>query len=108
MSRLYAYRSSAITSDFLTTKFYFMQNDPQKLNSALQQFFLTCLQELYWSETNLLNTLMTMNDEATTPRMKQAFQLHADQTRNHAVILENVFAYLGLPPQPEPSAGLQG
>jgi ferritin-like metal-binding protein YciE len=85
-----------------------MQTNSRTLNSALQQFFLTCLQELYWSEVNLLATLNTMTQEATTSRLKEAFELHAEQTANHAKVLENVFALLGIPPQAEPSAGLQG
>jgi ferritin-like metal-binding protein YciE len=85
-----------------------MQSNSRTLNSALQQFFVTCLQELYWSEVNLRMTLTTMKEESTTPRLKQAFQLHADQTEDHARVLENVFALLGLPAQAEPSAGLQG
>jgi ferritin-like metal-binding protein YciE len=85
-----------------------MQTDSKTLNSALQEFFATCLQEMYWSEVNLLNTLTTMAEEATTSRLKKAFQLHAEQTAGHAKVLEGVFALLGLPPQSEPSAGLQG
>jgi ferritin-like metal-binding protein YciE len=85
-----------------------MQTDSKTLNSALQQFLVTSLQELYWSELNLYNTLNTMTEEATTSRLKEAFQLHAEQTDNHAKVLENVFALLGIPAQPEPSVGLQG
>lgn len=85
-----------------------MQTDSTKLNSALQQFFLTSLQELYWSELNLYNALNTMTEEATTSRLKEAFQLHAEQTANHAKILENVFTLMGIPPHAEPSVGLQG
>jgi ferritin-like metal-binding protein YciE len=85
-----------------------MQSDSKTLNSALQQFFATCLQEMYWSEVNLLSVLTTMAKEATTSRLKEAFQLHAEQTAVHAKVLENVFALLGLPTQPERSAGLQG
>jgi ferritin-like metal-binding protein YciE len=85
-----------------------MQSDSKTLNSALQQFFATCMQELYWSEVNMLKTLNTMTEEASTTQLKEAFQLHAEQTANHARVLENAFALLGLPPQAEPSAGLQG
>jgi ferritin-like metal-binding protein YciE len=66
------------------------------------------MQELYWSEVNMLKTLNTMTEEASTTQLKEAFQLHAEQTANHARVLENAFALLGLPPQAEPSAGLQG
>jgi ferritin-like metal-binding protein YciE len=85
-----------------------MQTDSNTLNSALQEFFVTSLQELYWSEVNLRNTLNTMTEEATTSQLKEAFQLHAEQTGNHAMVLENVFGLLGVPAEPEPSVGLQG
>jgi ferritin-like metal-binding protein YciE len=85
-----------------------MQTDSTTLNSALQGFFVTSLQEMYWSEVNMRNSLSTMTEEATTAQLKQAFQRHAEQTETHAKILENVFALLGIPPQQEPSVGLQG
>ena len=85
-----------------------MQTDSNMLNSALQEFFVTALQEMYWSEVNMRNTLATMSEEATTRELKQAFQLHVQQTEMHAKTLENVFALLGLPSQAEPSVGLQG
>lgn len=85
-----------------------MQTDSTTLNSALQEFFVTSLQEMYWSEINMRNTLTTMTAEATTVKLKKAFQLHGEQTEKHAKILENVFALLGIPPQPEPCVGLQG
>ncbi|MGZ5191661.1 MAG: YciE/YciF ferroxidase family protein [Flavisolibacter sp.] len=85
-----------------------MQTDTNKLSSALQDFFVTCLKEMYWSEVNMRNTLATMTREATTNELKNAFLRHEEQTEMHAKVLENVFALLGFPPEPEPSAGLQG
>jgi ferritin-like metal-binding protein YciE len=85
-----------------------MQTDSTILNSALQQFFLTALQEIYWSEVNMRNSLVTMTQETTTPELRKAFQLHAEQTEMQAAILENVFALLGFPPQAKASVGLQG
>jgi ferritin-like metal-binding protein YciE len=85
-----------------------MQTDSNILNSALQEFFVTALQELYWSEVNMRNSLVTMTQETTTDELKQAFQRHAEQTETQTAILENVFALLGLPPQAKHSVGLQG
>jgi ferritin-like metal-binding protein YciE len=78
------------------------------LNSALQSFFVTSLQELYWAEKNLVNVLQTMTEAATTSQLKKAFDLHRQQTVHHAQNLEQVFTEMGLEPQPEPSVGLQG
>lgn len=85
-----------------------MQTDSTILNSALQEFFVSTLQEMYWSEVNMRNSLLTMSQEATSDELKRAFQLHAEQTETQAAILENVFALLGLPPTAKASVGLQG
>jgi ferritin-like metal-binding protein YciE len=77
-------------------------------NSMLQEFFVTCLQELYWSETHLINVLDTMSMAATTPQLKEAFLVHKEETEKQKKRLEEVFALLALPPQAEPCAGLQG
>lgn len=76
--------------------------------SPLQEFFVTALQEMYWAETNLVNVLHTMANVATTNELREAFELHARQTNEHARQLEQVFALLALDAQPEPCVGLQG
>jgi ferritin-like metal-binding protein YciE len=85
-----------------------MQTDSSYLNSKLQEFFVTSLQEIYWSELNMANTLTTMAEAATTEQLKKSFDLHRQQTEMHAKALESVFGILVLPPEPEPSVGLQG
>jgi len=74
----------------------------------LQEFFTTCLQELYWSETHLVEMLNTMSIAATTPQLKEAFIVHKEETEKQKKRLEEVFSLLGLPPQAERCAGLQG
>jgi ferritin-like metal-binding protein YciE len=83
-------------------------NTEQNINTSLQEFFVTALQEIYWSETSLVNVLTTMSDAATTSELKAAFLLHTDQTREQVKRLEQVFTLMALPPQAEPSVGLQG
>lgn len=78
------------------------------MNSKLEEFFVTLLQEIYWSEQHLVTVLDTMSEAATTSELKQAFNNHRDQTRAHIERLEKTFGELNLPPQAEPSAGLQG
>ncbi|OQP59709.1 rubrerythrin family protein [Niastella vici] len=77
-------------------------------NSMLQDFFVTCLQELYWSETHLVEMLNTMSIAATTPQLKEAFIVHKEETEKQKKRLEEVFTLMGLPPQAERCAGLQG
>lgn len=77
-------------------------------NSKLEEFFITLLQEIYWSEQHLVNVLSTMSDAATTSELRDAFNKHREQTLLHVQRLEETFEKLSLPPQAEPSAGLQG
>ncbi|PSL23677.1 YciE/YciF ferroxidase family protein [Chitinophaga ginsengisoli] len=77
-------------------------------NSRLEEFFVTMLQEIYWSEINLVNVLSTMTGAATNDELIQAFDQHRQQTEEHVKIVERAFGVLGIPAQAEPSAGLQG
>ncbi|PWV51420.1 ferritin-like domain-containing protein [Chitinophaga sp. S165] len=77
-------------------------------NSKLEEFFVTMLQEIYWSEQHLVNVLSTMTGAATNEELIQAFDMHRQQTEEHIKIVERAFEMLGLPAQAEPSMGLQG
>jgi ferritin-like metal-binding protein YciE len=77
-------------------------------NSMLQDFFTTCLQELYWSETHLVNILDTMSKSATNTQLQEAFIQHMEETERHKQRLEKVFSRMGIEPQAEPCMGLQG
>lgn len=84
------------------------KNSQTNKNSMLQNFFLTSLQELYWSETHLVNVLDSMSKAATTPQLQEAFIQHKEETSRHKQRLEEVFALLAVAPQPERCVGLQG
>lgn len=77
-------------------------------NSKLEEFFVTMLQEMYWAEQHLITVLSTMTGAATNEELIQAFDQHRQQTQEHVKIVERVFETLGIPPQAEPSVGLQG
>jgi ferritin-like metal-binding protein YciE len=78
------------------------------IHSKLDDFFVTMLSEIYWSEINLISVLSSMADAATTEELKDAFIKHKDQTRVHVERLEEVFSMLGIPAETTPSVGLQG
>jgi ferritin-like metal-binding protein YciE len=77
-------------------------------NTKLEEYFITALQELYWSEIHLTDVLGTMAEAATAEELKDAFRMHKEQTQVHVQRLEQVFEQLQQPAEPEPSAGLQG
>ena len=86
-----------------------METNPQtNKNSILQDFFLTCLQELYWSETHLVNVLGTMSQASTNSQLQEAFLQHMEETTRHKQRLEQVFEQMGIEPQAVPCMGLQG
>jgi ferritin-like metal-binding protein YciE len=76
--------------------------------TRLEDFFVTMLQELYWSETHLLNVLDSMEQAASAPKLRQAFAKHREETTTHVKRLEEVFQTIEMPALPERSAGLQG
>jgi ferritin-like metal-binding protein YciE len=83
-------------------------NSHSNKNSILQDFFLTCLQELYWAEHHLENVLDTMAKAATNTELQEAFLSHKEETIKHKQRLEQVFSKMGIEPQAEPCMGLQG
>lgn len=48
------------------------------------------LRDLYSAEDQLIDALPDMADEANDPRLKQAFQLHLEQTKNQKARLEEI------------------
>jgi ferritin-like metal-binding protein YciE len=83
-------------------------NSQTRKNSVLQDFFTTCLQELYWAETHLVNVLDTMSKAATNTELQEAFIVHMEETITHKERLEKVFSKIGIEPQAELCMGLQG
>lgn len=68
--------------------------NPQE-NSALRELFVDQLQDIYWAETHLTDTLQTMASEATSVELRQAFEEHLDVTESQVERLEQVFSLLG-------------
>ena len=76
--------------------------------TKLEDFFVTMLQEVYWCETHLINVLNTMEQCASSPKLKQAFSKHKDETNEHVKRLEQIFEIVGKNAIAERCAGLQG
>lgn len=72
-------------------------NSPRSLDnneSLLQEFFVDELQDIYWAEKHLVDTLPKMREAATTTQLKQAFDQHLNATLVHVSRLEQVFEML--------------
>jgi ferritin-like metal-binding protein YciE len=68
---------------------------PIMQDSKLHQFFLQQLQDVYWAEKKLVKTLPKLAEASTSYKLKQAFNDHLDQTKNHVTRLEQVFEMMG-------------
>lgn len=63
---------------------------------------------MYWSEKHLVNVLQTMKSTATTDELKNAFEVHMEETRQQMQRIEQIFNQLGLPVTETNSIGMQG
>src|SRR5882757_10938180 len=79
-----------------------------KQNSKLQEFFVDQLQDIYWAEQKLVKTLPKMEDAANSNELKQAFNSHLQETRNHVSRLEKVFDLLGEPAEAKKCHAMAG
>ena len=79
----------------------------ERLNS-LQDLFVHELRDLYDAETQLVSALPKMANAATHTELRQAFQMHLDQTRNHVDRLERIFNQLGQSPAGKKCEAMQG
>lgn len=64
------------------------------VHSKLREFFIDQLQDILWAEKKLVKTLEKMKDAATTMRLKESFNDHLKETRQHVERLRDVFALL--------------
>jgi ferritin-like metal-binding protein YciE len=73
-------------------------NSSRSINdSKLRDLFVEQLQDLYWAEKKLLKALEKMSDKASSPRLKEAFDTHREQTKGHVNRLEAVFSSIDEP-----------
>lgn len=63
----------------------------------MQEFFKDQLQDIYWAEQKLVKTLPKLEEAASSSELKQAFNSHLQETKNHVSRLEKVFELIGAP-----------
>jgi ferritin-like metal-binding protein YciE len=66
-------------------------------DSKLRELFVNQLQDIYWAENKLVKALDRMVEAATALRLREAFAVHREQSREHRMRLEQVFASIGEP-----------
>src|ERR1700761_4603085 len=60
-------------------------------NSKLRDFFIDQLQDIYWAEKKLVKTLPKMAEAAHSEELRQAFNSHLLETKNHVTRIEKTF-----------------
>lgn len=77
-------------------------------NSKLQEFFKDQLQDIYWAEQKLVKTLPKLEEAASSAELKQAFNSHLQETKNHVSRLEKVFELIGEPAEAKKCHAIAG
>jgi ferritin-like metal-binding protein YciE len=74
----------------------------------LEKLFLRELQDMYDGEQQLVKALPEMAENAESPQLRDAFNEHLEQTRNHVNRLEQVFRAIGEEPKRKSCKGIEG
>jgi len=63
---------------------------------TMDDLFVHTLRDIYYAENQIVKALPDMIEKATDPQLKQGFQSHLAETRNHVKRLEEVFKMHGV------------
>jgi ferritin-like metal-binding protein YciE len=75
---------------------------------SLHDLFVEQLQDLYSAETQLVQALPKMAAAASHDPLKQAFEHHLQETRDHVLRLDDIFGELGTTPGTEMCEAMRG
>jgi ferritin-like metal-binding protein YciE len=75
---------------------------------SMHDLYVEQLRDLYSAETQLVEALPKMVEAANNPELKQGFQEHLAQTRQHVQRLEQIFDRLSVRPGGETCEGMEG
>src|SRR5438874_2234031 len=75
---------------------------------ALKQLYIKELRDAYDAEKQITKALPKMAKKATTSQLRQGFEEHLEQTKNHISRLEQIFEALDESPKGESCAGMEG
>jgi ferritin-like metal-binding protein YciE len=75
---------------------------------TMDDLFVHTLQDIYYAEKQIVNSLPKMIQKASDPQLKQAFQMHLSETENQVTRLEEVFRMQGQSPKGSNCPALDG
>jgi ferritin-like metal-binding protein YciE len=64
--------------------------------ATMDDLFVHTLRDIYYAENQIVKALPDMIEKSSDPSLKQGFQTHLGETRNHVKRLEQVFGMLGI------------
>lgn len=73
---------------------------------SVEDLFLNSLQYVYDAEEQLLEALPQMAEAACTPQLREAFEQHLQETKEHVRRMEQVFKRIGMRPEARPNSVL--
>ncbi|MBX9700589.1 MAG: ferritin-like domain-containing protein [Acetobacteraceae bacterium] len=76
--------------------------------TTIKDLLTTALQDAYSAETQILDALPKMEEAATSPTLKRAFQEHLQMTQRQVERLEQVCQQLGIEPEGESCEAMEG
>jgi ferritin-like metal-binding protein YciE len=74
----------------------------------MQDLFVEELRDIYHAEKQITRALPKIAKAATAPELKQAFELHLEQTRGQIERLDKVFEQLDLPKRAKKCEAMEG
>jgi Mn-containing catalase len=75
---------------------------------VLQELLIEQMQDLLHAEAQLVKALPKLARAAHTPKLKQAFQKHLEETKRHVERLKQGFELVGTRAKAKPCKGMQG
>jgi ferritin-like metal-binding protein YciE len=83
------------------------EDESMKLES-MEDLFLDQIKDLYSAETQIVKALPKMSKAASSPELKEAFDEHLEQTKEHVQRLEKICESLDLTPTGKKCKAMQG
>ena len=76
--------------------------------TEFREFFIEQLMDIYWAETHFYETLIKLEQAATSPKLAGAFRKHADDTQWQIRSVEQVFRLLNEEPKAKKCDAMAG
>lgn len=68
---------------------------PEAEVASLRELFIAQLQDVYWAEQKILDSLPDMMNKASNDDLKASFHKHTEETKTHIERLKQVFETIG-------------